>query len=237
MKKQLIFCTVLCLMLNIPAFSNSERGYINSNAIVEKELSPDTVELSVAVVTYDAKSLQTASAENKMLSDKIYNALNEMIDNNNGDYVKTSNYNAQPIYVYVNGKRNFEKYQVSNRVVVHTKNIKQTGNFIDKAIQLGATNVDSIRFSLSSYENYCDEMLIEATVKSKNKALALAKASGAELAGVKSLNVSCNTTGNNSRIMYNSLAKTEAMDSAITTPITSGIIKLHADVNASYFVK
>ena len=147
MKKQLILCTVLCLMLNIPAFSNSERGYINSNAIVEKELSPDTVELSVAVVTYDAKSLQTASAENKMLSDKIYNALNEMIDNNNGDYVKTSNYNAQPIYVYVNGKRNFEKYQVSNRVVVHTKNIKQTGNFIDKAIQLGATNVDSIRFS------------------------------------------------------------------------------------------
>lgn len=237
MNKNIITAIILCLMINTSVLADVERGYINSNATIEKELSPDTVELSIAVITNDTKSLQNASFENKNLSDKIYNVLNEMIDKNNGDFIKTSNYNAQPVYIYNNGKRNFEKYQVSNRIIVHTKNIKTVGNLIDKAIELGATNVDSIRFSLSSYENYCDEMLIDATIKSKNRAMALANASGAELKGVKSLNGSCNISGNNTRIMYNSVAKSEAMDNATPTPISSGIIKLYADINASYFVK
>ena len=97
-----------------------------------------------------------------------------------------------------------------------------------------------MNFTLSSYENYCDELLIQAAQKSRIRAEGLAKAAGSQITGVKSLNGNCNTSGVNQRIMYNMLAKSEMMDSAPamgSIPISSGSVKLYANVNASYFVK
>ena len=240
MKKILAITAVCCFMFSSATFAESERGFINANATVNKELSPDTVEISIAVVTDDLKSMQTATQKNKELSEKLYSAMKEMITDTNGDYVKTSDFSAQPIYHYTNGKKNFEKYQVSNRIIVHTKSVDKSGEIIDRAIALGATNIDNLNFTLSSYENYCDELLIQAAQKSRIRAEGLAKAAGSQITGVKSLNGNCNTSGVNQRIMYNMVAKSEMMDSASamgSVPISSGSVKIYANVNASYFVK
>lgn len=240
MKKILAITAVCCLMLSSAVFAENEKGFINANASINKEMTPDTVEVSIAVVTDDLKSLQDATQQNKELSEKLYNAMNEMITDANGDYVKTSDFSAQPVYHYVNGKKNFEKYQVSNRIIVHTKSVDKVGEIIDRAIALGATNIDNLSFTLSSYEEYCDELLIKAAQKSRVRAENLAKAAGSQIKGVKSLNGSCNTSGVNQRIMYNMVAKSEMMDSAPamgSVPISSGSVKLYANVNASYFVK
>ena len=88
------------------------KGYISVNTSSETEISPDTAQLSVVIKTSDEKSMQTASEENKKISEKVFKELNSLINTEKGDYVKTSYYNASPIYSYINSKRVFDKYEV-----------------------------------------------------------------------------------------------------------------------------
>ena len=111
---------------------------------------------------------------------------------------------------------------------------------IDKAIELGATNVNNIVFSVSAYDNQCDELLTIAAKKAYTRAGKLAATAGNSLNGIKSINGSCSTS--NSNYQYRLLAKNIAVDSGASavessSPIQAGVIKLYANVNASYFVK
>lgn len=92
-----------------------------------------------------------------------------MINTADGDYIKTSDFNASPIYSYSGSRRTLDKYQVSNSIIIHTKSIEKVGAMIDKAIALGATNVDSLAFSVSNYENQCNDLLSIATKKHKTE--------------------------------------------------------------------
>ena len=144
MKKVLIAVTAMALMAGVTAISvnaaeeKDMKGYVTVSTSANTEISPDVVEVSIAVKTSDAKSMQKATLDNKETSDKVYNALKLMIDTTKGDYIKTSDYNATPVYRYTNNKRVLDKYEVSNSIVVKTKNISKVGDMIDKAISLVA---------------------------------------------------------------------------------------------------
>lgn len=247
MKK--IFVSALILGLFVGASSvasnavtttSEERGYITVNTQANKEMSPDLVEISIAVETSD-KSMQKAVAQNKEISDKVQAVLKTMINSQNMDYIKTDDFSATPIYNYVNKKRVFDKYEVSNTIIVHTKNIDKAGEIIDKAIAAGATNVNNLNFSISDYEAQCDELLTLAVKKAQNQASAVATAAGSALDGVKYMNASCNS-GATSRVYYNLMAK-NAVDAApeagmgSSTPISAGRIKVQASLNSAFFVK
>ena len=141
-----------------------ERGYISVNTSANTEITPNVVEINIAVKTSDSKSMLKATTENKETSDKVYTAIKSMINSANGDFIKTADYNATPVYSYNSaGKKNFDKYEVSNNIIVHTKNIEKTGAIIDKAISLGATNINELSFSVSDYEKQCNDLLEIAT--------------------------------------------------------------------------
>ncbi len=218
-----------------------ERGFVSVSTTANTELPPDVVEISIAVQTQDAKSLQKATEENKQISDKVYSALSTMIDKNNGDFIKTTNYNAAPVYNYKNNKKDLVRYEVSNSIVVHTKAIKDAGKMIDKAISLGATNIDNLNFSISSYDTQCDQLLGIAAKKAYTRAGILASSANNTLAGIKSMNGSCSTSS--AMPHYRMLAKNMTMSASAgsadesSSPIQGGVIKLYANLNASYFVK
>ena len=173
MKKTLLAIAVLSIltgsMMSTQAVTGNEkeRGTISISTSAETEVAPDTAEISFAVKTSDTKSMQKASLMNKDISEKIYNLLNEMINKSAGDFIKTSNYNASPIYTYKDKKQILSRYEVSNRVTVHTKSLDKLGSMIDKATEAGATNVDSLNFSVSNYESQCNS-LIESSTKKEN---------------------------------------------------------------------
>lgn len=247
MKKIFVSAIILGLIAGIStaaasaaADNTEERGYITVNTQANKELSPDMVEISIAVETYD-KSMQNAVAQNKEISDKVQAVLKTLINSQNMDYIKTSDFSATPLYNYVNKKRVFDKYEVSNTIIVHTKNIDKAGEMIDKAIAAGATNVNNLNFSVSDYEAQCDELLTLAVTKAKNQANAVAKGAGTMLDGVKYMNANCNS-GATSRVYYNLMAKNAVSDSAeagmsSSTPISAGRIKVQATLNSAFFVK
>ena len=245
MKKFLISAVIVGLALgcaSVQAISESiERGYISVNTSANAELAPDVAEISIAVKTYDNKSMQKATLQNKEISEQIISTLKSMIDTSKGDYIKTADFSATPIYSYSGNKRNFDKYQVSNSVVVHTKSIDKIGTMIDKAIALGATDVNSLNFSVSNYEAQCNDLLTLAAKKASARANAVAKTVPTTLSGIRSMDVSCSTS-NSSRPQYKMLMANRAMmmDSEAagsSTTIESGVIKVFANVSATYFVK
>lgn len=245
MKKFLISAVIVALALgcaSVQAISESiERGYISVNTSANAELAPDVAEISIAVKTYDNKSMQKATLQNKEISEQVISTLKSMIDTSKGDYIKTVDFSATPIYSYSGNKRNFDKYQVSNSVVVHTKSIDKIGSMIDKAIALGATDVNSLNFSVSNYEAQCNDLLTLAAKKASARANAVAKTVPTTLSGIRSMDVSCSAS-NSSRPQYKMLMANRAMTmdaeaAGSSTSIESGVIKVFANVSATYFVK
>ena len=243
-----LLVTILSLsfgLLPVNAINNPSskdfRGVISVSYTAEKDVSPDTVEVSIAVKTSDKSSMQNAAKLNKEISDKVYNYLKSSINISNSDYIKTSNYSARPVYIYQDKKQVFEKYEVSNNIIVHTKSIDKIAKMIDKSLELGATNVDSLNFSLSEKDKFCDELLVKATKESVNRANIVAKAAGAEIDGIKNVGTSCSLNHNQSvRYARNSLMMAKSADSVAegsSSPIEVGIIKVYSSVNADFYLK
>ncbi len=242
MKKVLVSLAVLSVLTGLGVQAAIERGYISVNTTANTEIAPDVAEISFAVQTTDNKSMQKATQANKEISDKVFAELKSMINTQNGDYIKTSDFNASPIYNYVNSKRVFEKYQVSNRVIVHTKSIDKVGKMIDSAITAGATNVDNLTFSVSSYDKQCNDLLSIAANKAQTRAGIIAKATASTLDGVRTFETSCNTNNYNQRFymaknMMADAAAEGAPSMAGGISISDGVVKINANVNATYFVK
>ena len=252
MKKTLVLITILSLVAGFANLATQagtvepqkDRGYISVNTSSEAEVAPDVAEISFTVKTSDTKSMQKATAANKEISDKVHAELKALINPATGDYIKTSNFNATPVYTYTNSKKNFDKYEVTNRVMVHTKSIDNVGKMIDKAITAGATDVDSLSFSLSNYEAQCDDLIANATKKAYNRANTLAKIMNTSVLGVSSLNTSCSTSGSSQPRMYMAKAMLSAVADSVNSEtantgmsISNGVIKINASANASFFVK
>lgn len=256
MKKIIIasFCASLFTMpfLTLPAgaINNvdeaSKRGYVSVSYTAEKEVAPDTVEISIAVRSEDKKSMQEASRKNKEISDKVYAYLKENITPANGDYIKTSNYSASPSYTYSSGKRYLDKYVVSNNIIVHTKSLDKISSMIDKSITLGATDVNSLNFSLSEKDEQCAELLSNATKQARKRAEIVAAASGSTITGIKNIETSCsvNRSGGNFNYARNSLMLAKAagtMEDAAASEgapnIEAGIIRIYSNINARFYLK
>ena len=148
---------IFCSGANLASAENN--GWVSVQTTANTEIAPDVVEINIQIKTDDTKSLQKATNDNKEISDKIYTELSAMIDTEKGDFIKTKNFNASPIYSYKNDKKTIIKYEVTNSVIVHTKAIQDAGKIIDKAILFGATNINDVTFSISSYDKQCNDLL------------------------------------------------------------------------------
>ncbi len=251
--KRLLATTLLCSALFItPAAvvqagtvnNDAEKGYISVSYTTEKKVSPDTVEISIAVKTEDKSSMKNASTKNKEISDKIYEYLKSVIDTTTGDYVKTSNYSANPTYNYINGKRVFDKYEVSNNVIVHTKKLDKMSQMIDKSLSLGATNIDNLTFSLEEKDAYCADLLAKATKNARQRAEIVATSASTSITGIKNIGTSCtlNSYGASPRVFYSNAKMMGATDGAAPESggagnIESGLITVYSNVNADFYVK
>ena len=97
--KKILTASVLAGLLIVPmaaqaVSSQIERGYISVSGTANTEVAPDVAEISFAVQTSDTKSMQKATLLNKETSDRVLSVLSSMLNKDNGDYIKTANYNA-----------------------------------------------------------------------------------------------------------------------------------------------
>ena len=107
MKKSIILLLALFVFV-ITGFNttvnSAEQGYISVEATSQLDIVPDVIDFSVEVVSTSKDSMAKAIAENKKISGKVYEDIKKNLDKNNGDSIKTSNFNTTPVYRYNNNK-------------------------------------------------------------------------------------------------------------------------------------
>ena len=220
-----------------------EQGYISVEATSTLELVPDVVDFSVEIITTSKESMAKAVAESKKISTKVYEDLKKATANNQGDWIKTSNYSANPVYRYNNNKRVLDYYQVVNNVKVHTKDVANVGKMIDTATADGATSVNSMSYSVSKYDEEANKLLADTAKKARKQGENLAKAIGSEITGIKSLSSSCSFSSRTvmPRMMLMSKSAGACDEACQTndagTNIELGTMTLHARVNADFYLK
>ncbi|MBR3888950.1 SIMPL domain-containing protein [bacterium] len=234
--------TVLLLSLLMTVFVGTkvfaEQGYITVSASSQTELAPNVISFDVEIVTTSKDSMQKAVAENKTKSEKVYNTLKKLTENNKEDSIKTSTYNATPVYRYNNNKRVLDYYQVTNSVKVRTTQVSEAGKMIDSAIASGATSVNNVSYNVSAYENETNKLLADATKKARAQADSIAKALGTEVSGVKSVSISTSVAGQtNTPRLYLAKANGTAETADTTTNIEVGTMTLNARVNINFYIK
>lgn len=237
MKKALILVLIISSLFialsSVAQTIEAEKGYISVNSAVVKEILPNQAEISFNIETSD-KSLKKASEENKQIATRVYSNIKPILGVS--DYLKTGQYSARPVYIYLkDNKKALDKYIVSNTVTVKTKNNDNISKLIDTAISSGSTGVENLQFSVVDYDSICSDNLADLTKKAYIQANSVAKSINAQVIGVKSINATCNTDSS-PRPYYAMMAK-GVTDSVSSTPIESGKIKLNICVDASFYVK
>lgn len=240
MKK--FFILALSLTLSIGCIANAatddKTGSISVQTSTFREVSPNIAEMSIEVKTYD-KSMQKAAEENKRISNDIYASVKSIINPANGDYVRTSNFTTNPQYNYSGNKKTFDKYEVSNSIVVKVNDLSVVSKIIDTSISKGATNIDNLKFSVSNYDQQCNEMLATITKSAYSQANAVAASINSRISGIKSISAYCSTKTSRTPIIYKSaMALNGVADEAATTstPVESGKIIINSNVNADFYV-
>ncbi len=239
MKKNSAFLLILTLLFGflttVQAVEN-ELGYISVNESMTKEISPNQAEISIGIKTSD-KSLQNASEKNKAIANKVYSSIKALLGME--DSIKTDNYTASPQYVYTKeNERIFDKYIVSNTVMIKTKKLELVSKFIDEAIANGATDIDNLYFSVASgdYNEICNDALAELTKRAYGKANLMLKSINSQITGIKLINATCNTE-NSPRPFYGMMMNSAVKSDALSSPIEKGTSKIYANIDASFYVK
>lgn len=233
-KVSTIIALLLLTFLGLSTIAETiDKGYISVSSSTTKELVPNQAEISIGIVTSDT-SFKKASEENRAIATKVYSSLKSLIAS--GDYLKTSEYYARPEYTYTkDNKKILDKYVVSNTITVRTKKTDFVSKLIDTAIAQGATNIDNLQFLAVDYDSACNNALSELSKKAYVQASTVATSINTQITGIKSINTTCNSD-NNPRPYYSMMARGVA-DNATSTPVSSGKIRINANVDASFYVK
>ncbi len=227
------FLTQFCYA-DVPVNKNS--GTITVYSTKSKELEPDTAQMTFSVKT-TAKTVEAASAENKLLAGKIISSVKSKLDLAKGDTIKTSDFSVYPQYSYPkDGKPVLVGYEVQNSINVKTKKVSSVGNLIDAAIKSGANQLNNLSFSLSDEKTSCDDLYAGVVKDAQSQAYVISKALNTSIAGIKGINANCSIENPNR--MYGAvMMKGAAESSSVSTPVEAGKIKVNATITAEFYVQ
>lgn len=176
---------IVCLLLTAPALAAEEGGRLYVQGQGSISVKADIVYINLGVLT-QAKTAGQAQEENARRMQQILAALQEL--GISPDNLKTSHFNIQPVQRYDKEKGNqIIGYRVTNTINITLEDLDKVGKVIDRSIAAGATNVNSIRFSVVNRESWKDEALAAAVNNARHKAEVLAHAAGVRLGPVLSL--------------------------------------------------
>ena len=94
------------------------------------------------------------------------------------DSIRTSGYDVQPEFDYVNGKQTMRGYVARNAIEVRVDDITIAGDVLEVAVSAGATSVGGLRFDLKDRAGAEREALRKAVADARVRAEAAAAGAG-----------------------------------------------------------
>lgn len=194
------------------------------------KVMPDVAYVSVGVITQDA-DMQKAQDNNAQAMNAMFEALKSagLTD----DDMRTTQYNAYPIYDYSSETKTIVSYEVTNQAELTIKGIDRVGEIIDIAVKNGANMTSAIRFALLDEQSSYNDALKLAVEAAKAKADTLAQAGGVNIIGT--LQMMENSIGGQISRQYDMAAADEQL--AGSTPISASDLDIQASVTITYEIE
>src|SRR3954464_1627726 len=143
----LLFPLVFALAAQAPGMTTmaSEGPVIVTSGEGVVKMAPDRVWVTIAAASR-AKSPRDAQRANadgmKAVLDKL------KVVGLPADAIRTSGYDLQPQFDYVNGRQSLREYLARNTIEVRVDDVSRAGEALDAAVGSGATSVSGVRFDL-----------------------------------------------------------------------------------------
>lgn len=232
-------CSVLALswLLTVPVFGQAPAVPANQEPVIvttgegRVKLAPDRVWVSIAAESR-AKSPREAQRANAEAMKAVLDKLKAL--GLPPEAIRTSGYDLQPQYDYVNGRQVLRDYVARNSVEVRIDDINRAGDVLDASVGSGATSVSGVRFDLKD-RDAAERQALRLAVEDA-RARANAAASGAGLSVVRVLRIEeQRVTVPEPRPMP--MVRTMAMQADVATPIAPGELEVAATVTMTSSVK
>ena len=224
-----LFMPLLAVMLvcSSAAFA-AEEPVLAVDGRGSASIAPDQAVVTVGVVSR-ARSASQAQAENAQKSIAITQALKQL--GVAGSDIKSQNFSFQPDYRTDDRSHTINGYTASHYLQINVRDIAKAGKIVDTALQSGANEVHSLRFSVSNQSSVRKEALGNAINDARNKADIIAQGLGCRIIGIKSVSESTGSIESRSYNM-NMLAAAKAAD----TSFEPGMLTLDANVHIEYLL-
>lgn len=188
MKFPLLMAAILTAILANTQLSLAEdaaRRSISMTGIGEVTAKPDIAHISLGVVS-EAKTAGAALSKNSSAMRKVIDELKAA--GLAGKDIQTSGFSVQPQYFYDKKNRRRPReiigYSVSNRVTATVRDLTRLGTVMDRIVQVGANQMNNIRFAIADPKPLFDEARKRAMEDAIGKASLYTLAAGVKLGAI-----------------------------------------------------
>lgn len=228
--KKLFLVFVSTLFLSSCFISQNEKArsiMVRGTGIVSAK--PDKVTIMISVITKDWIA-KTASDTNAQIATKVQTALTEAGVATTD--ITTVDFSIDREESWVNGYQQIGKYRVRNTMKIVLHEIEKASTIVDTAIASGATELNSLTFSVEDNAALIREARIKAVKEAEENASLLAGASGAKIGKV--LNIEEFSPSFRTMNTATDMIATEAK---IATPVSAGSVEVSSSVTITYALK
>jgi len=156
-----------------PTASNEPVIVTTGEGVVK--MAPDRVWVTIAAESR-AKSPREAQRANADAMKAVLDRLKTL--GLPAEAVRTSGYDLQPQFDYVNGRQSLREYLARNMIEVRVDDVARAGEVLDAAVGSGATSVSGVRFDLKDRSAAEREALKKAVADARGRADAAAAGAG-----------------------------------------------------------
>ncbi len=227
---------MLSFLIPVMSFAASDTKFVSVSGHCMKRVSPDRGTLQM---TAEAKEDNPTAASKKATA--LYEKLRSEVKKLNlkDTQLQTSNYNVHPEYDYNNGKQKLRGYRAAMGIEVETAEIGRMGELIEAAAKLGIQNAGGFHTFLSpeKMKETHEGCLEEAIKNARSKAEKLAKAGGAKLGDVLTIEENKSDRRPSPPIMLKTAAMEMASDSGGGAGIETKSAAVEVSVAVSFALK
>jgi uncharacterized protein len=197
------------------------------------KMAPDRVWVTIAAESR-AKSPREAQRANADAMKAVLDKLTAL--RLPPEAIRTSGYDLQPEFDYVNGKQSLRDYVARNTIEVRVDEITRAGEILDAAVGSGATSVSGVRFDLKDRNSAERQALREAVADARGRADAAAAGAGMKVDRV--VRIEEQRVGMpEPRPMYAMARQSMSAEANAAPPIAAGELEVRATVTMTSSIK
>lgn len=221
---------VLAAALPLSASAAGAKRTITLSASGTVKAAPDMASISTGV-TSEGQTAQDALSKNTDAMTNVVSTLKEA--GLKAKDIQTTDFNVSPVYERKKDEQAAFRtgYRVSNNVNITVRDIDKLGDVLDKVVQAGANEINSISFGIAEPEKMKDEARRLAMTNAIDNAKLYAEAAGVELGPVVKITESGDYTPRPYRAMA---AAAPMMAEAKQVPVEGGTMSVEAKVQVSW---